>query len=122
MQRFIDASKAGDYEKIKACLSQSFLDKMSRMPGGEEAMKNGLKQSAGQNSGGTVGKTTYENDGATAVVEVKPDDKAQLPPGMTGVEMVLIKEEGQWKIDLETTGKRMIKKMFPNGIPGMPGS
>ena len=119
VQRMIDASKAGDYDKYKSCLCQSFLTKMAQSPQGEQAMRSAMQQQAGKNGGGKVGKTTYENNGLIAVVELTPNEGAQLQPGLTSVDIVLIKESGQWKIDLEATGRRLMKKLFPNGIPGM---
>jgi hypothetical protein len=63
----------------------------------------------GNKQGGKIIGTTYENNGDTAVVEIEPTSKSQLPPGMTKTEMVLIKEDGKWKMDMMATSARMMQ-------------
>ena len=119
VQKYIDANTAGDYDAVKACLRQDEVAVLGKRLGGEQAARERMKQGAGRNMGGDVLKTTYENSGSLAVVEVKPKDQSSMPPGITTVEVLLVNEDGKWKVDLKATAMRAIKKVFPNGVPGM---
>jgi len=123
VQKFVNASTARDYDALKSCLSQEDVVAIGALPGGEQALRNSwdqaAKQSASQDASYDVVKTTYENSGSTAVVEIKPKDQSKMPPGTTK-EIVLVQENGKWKVDMKATAMRMMKKMFPKGIPGMP--
>jgi len=120
VRKFMDANTAGDYDAFRSCLRQ---DEVAAM-GGEQAlrgmMKKAAERAAGKDTSYEVVKTTYENSDALAVVEIKPKDTSSMPPEMTTMEMLLVQEDGKWKVDLKATGMRMMKKLFPNGIPGMP--
>lgn len=120
VQQMIDASKAGDYEKMKACFSQSTINMIQMTPGGEEAAKQSLQGKSSRQYDGKITGVTYDDKNSSlAYVALEPANKAQLPPGMTSVEVVCSKENGQWKVDLMGTTMRMMRKMFPNGVPGM---
>lgn len=119
VRKYMDANTAGDYDAVKSCLRQDEVVALENRPGGEQAARERMKQGAGRNMGGDVLKTTYENSGSLAVVEIKPKDQSGMPPGITSVDALLVQEDGKWKIDLKATGMRAIKKAFPNGMPGM---
>ncbi len=121
VQRLIDASKAGDYEKMKACLSQSTINMLQMIPGGEEQAKRAMQSQASRQFDGKITGVTYDDkNNSLAYVALEPLDKRQLPPGLTSIDIVCTKENGQWKVDQQMTGIRMIRKMFPNGMSGGP--
>jgi hypothetical protein len=121
VQRFLDAAKAGDYEKMKACLTQSFINKIQAVPGGEEKVKADLPSQISKMDGNITGVTYDEKNSSLAYVAVEVSSKQQLPPGMTSLDMVCSKENGRWKVDLEATGARLVSKMMSGrGMSGMP--
>ena len=122
VQKFIDANKVGDYDALKSCLCQTNIAAIGRLPGGEEATRQKMKQGGGggQQIDADIVNSTYENSGAIAVVEVRPKDQKQLPPGVTTTEVVLVQEDGKWKIDMGATVMRAMKQLHPNGVPGQP--
>ncbi len=122
VQQMADAAKAGDFDKWKECITRGSLALFQQIPGGEDTMRQAMKKDAGQDAGLTIGATTYEDKGATAIVNVTATNpKAeQMMSGMGGnVDLVLIREEGKWKLDFMATGMRASKKM--GNMPGAPG-
>lgn len=117
VRKFMNASTAGDYDAMKSCLCQEGVAAMESMPALRDAMKKAAEHSAGKDTSYEVVKTTYENSGSLAVVEIKPKDQSSMPPGMTTMEMLLVREDGKWKLDMKATGMRKMKKRFPNGMP-----
>lgn len=115
VQKMIDATKAGDYDMLKSCLSQSSVSMMSMSVGeDEQAAREQMKKSAGKDPATKITGTTYEDDGKTAVVSMESTKPlpAGMPASMKTTEMVLLREEGQWKVDLVATSARMMKKIF----------
>jgi hypothetical protein len=121
VKKFNNATVTGDFDAFRSCLSEHQATALVNGPGGEQASRDALKriakQVAGKDTSYEVVKTTYENSGSLAVVEIKPNDTSRMSPGMTTSEMVLVRESGQWKVDTRATTMRMIKKLFPNGVP-----
>jgi len=116
VQRMLDASKQGDWDTFKSCFSQSTISALSFAPGGEEGMKQSFK--SGQDDVDKIMQTTYENDGNTAIIVVETT-ASRLPAGKRDQELVVLRENGQWRVDLISSMARAMKKMFPNGMPGM---
>ena len=133
VQRFVAASEGNDPEKIKSYLSQSTLN----MPGFAEGFARGKELAAkhskstqptkGQEVRVKILGTVYEGaDKNTAIVTCEPEDKSKIPAGMNAKqEIVLVKEEGKWKIDLMATIQRAfagaMKKGFRMPRGGPPG-
>jgi len=130
VQRFAVAAKDGDVEQIKPYLSQSTLD----LPGFERGMAAAKERAASHKEPGKeedtrvkILNTVYEGaDKNTAVVTFEPEDKSKAPAGMAKPqEVILVKEEGKWKIDLAATLQREFQKAFgkgfkmPKGGPGL---
>jgi hypothetical protein len=123
VQAFFKASKGSDVEKVKSYLSTSTLN----MPGLAEGFQRGFEYAAKNRQAQAdkeddadikVLETKYEGtDRNTAVVTCEPTGQ---PIGWSGtggkLDIVLVKEEGKWKIDMMTTAKRMLQKMMgPKG-------
>lgn len=115
VQKMIDATTEGDYDKLKSCLSQSSLSTLNMMVGSDEqAAREAMKKSAGSKvAARIVGTTTYEDGGKIAVVSA--ESTSPLPPNVPAsfktTETVLLREDGQWKIDLAATSARMMQKV-----------
>lgn len=126
VERFRNATEARDYDGFKSCLCKEDVAAIAAIPGGEQSLRSSWdqapKQSVGRDASYYVMKTTYENSGLTAVVETKPKDQSKMPPGMATKEILLVQEDGKWKIAYKATAIRYMKKRYPNGIPGMPRS
>ena len=112
---FIAAARAGDVEKVKTCVSSA-----SRAELDESGAAEGLKRSFQKNPNTKesdeekvkIGETTFEG-GSKALVEVMPTEPAAASAvGGMKVQMVLIKEEGQWRIDSKQTQDLMIKRVM----------
>ena len=124
IDRFVAAVKAGNFEGMKSTLSKSSTSMFAMIPGGEKAAMEGMKRDSSVANIKVI-KTTYE--GENAIVEV--EEVGKKPSGMAGMggptELVLIKEDGQWKIDLMATGARAMQKMQEKmknmPMPGGPG-
>ena len=124
--QFLDAMKAGDYDKFKSCLNQHSINllqnQIQKMPGGEALIREELKKEANQQMGGKITGVTYDEKNADlAYVALEPTNKAQLPPSMTSFDIVCSKEDGQWKVDLEATSLRMISKAAAARGMSVPG-
>lgn len=118
VQRMVDALNEGDWDKMKSCYTQSSVSLFAMI--GDEKMREVFAKSKGKDLGAKITKTTYEDDGKTAVVEVESPNGQGTMLAMKSQELVLLQESGQWKIDIKSTAMRMQKKMYPNGMPGMP--
>ena len=118
VQRMMDAINEGDWDKMKSCYTQSSVSMLEMI--GDEKMREVFAKSKGKDPGAKIIKTTYENDGKTAVVEVESANGQGTMLAMKSQELVLLQESGRWKIDIRSTGMRMQKKMYPNGVPAMP--
>lgn len=118
VNRFSAAVKSGDFEGMKSTLSKGSTSLFAMMPGGEQAIMESMKKDTG-NTDIKVIKTTYE--GENAIVQVEKAGKVSSGGGPS--ELVLIKEDGQWKIDLMATAGRAMQKMrekfqnMPSGVP-----
>jgi len=120
VQRFFKAAKDRDVEKLKSYLSQSTLS----VPGFSESFTRSFefasknKESADDSAYRLkILDTAYEGaEKNTAVVTCEPEDKSKIPAGADPKqEVVLVKEEGKWKIDLMATAQRAIRKFFGGG-------
>jgi hypothetical protein len=122
VQQFLDAAKAGDYDKLEACLTQSMVNIIQAVPGGGAAAKQSLLDQIRQQMEGKVTGVTYdEKNNSLAYVALEPTSKSHLPPGVTSIDVVCSKENNQWKVDLIATTMRMTSKMpGSRGTPGMP--
>lgn len=123
VERFMAAAKSGDFAAFKSCLSESSVSMFNTIPGGEEKIAEEFKkQGGGKDFDGKILKTSYE--GNNAIVEISPADASKMPPSIKTVDIVLVKESKEWKIDLEATVIRMMQKAFkgmPQGGFGKPG-
>jgi len=110
VEAYVAAAKAGDQEKLKSLLSSetvTILEDLEKQfgegfskaatPGGATGMPPGAPDIEMQ-----VGKASVQGGTATVPLEVKLG-KAQMPPGFPDsvkVSLSLVREGGQWKIDL----------------------
>jgi hypothetical protein len=101
VQKMIDAQKAGDRETFKSCFSASSISLLSMAPGGADAVMDAMMKQTPNEKPGKIISTTYEDNGATAIVTVASNQTNEL---------VLIKDNGQWKLDLMASGMRKMKK------------
>ena len=119
VQAFFKASKGADVEKVKSYLSSSTLN----MPGFADGFQRGFEFASKnrQSQGGKkddadvrIFQTTYEgSDKNTAVVMCEPTGQSIVSSGTGGtIDIVLVKEEGKWKIDMMATAQRMFQKMM----------
>ena len=120
VQRFAAAAQGNDPEKIKSYLSQSTMN----MPGFAEGFARGQELAAKNPKPKDdvdvrvkILSTVYEGaEKNTAIVTFEPEDKSKIPAGADPKqEVVLVKEEGKWKIDLMATAQRAIRKFFGGG-------
>ena len=128
VEAYVAAAKAGDQEKVKSLLSsetvtiledleKQFGDAFSKAaaPGGSAGMPPGAPDIEMQ-----VGKASVQGDTATVPLEVKMGD-AQMPPGFPDsakVSVDLVREGGQWKIDLADQLK--MAQQFAKAFGGSP--
>lgn len=120
VRNFMDAGKARDFEKMKACLSKGTIN-MMQMASGEEEMRRSFESGGSSGFEGEITACTYdESNSSLAYVNLVPTDKKSLAPGATSVEIVCCKEDGKWKIDLMATVMRMVKKVYGNMGRQMP--
>jgi|YNPNPStandDraft_1061719.scaffolds.fasta_scaffold00003_81 hypothetical protein len=113
VQKMLNAAKAKDIEKAKECLSQSSLNMIKSIPGGEKMFLQG----PGSSQDAEILGTTYEGD--KAIVEIKPKEQRQnMPPELSTVDIVLVKEDKEWKVDFGETMGRLMSKAFKSGFKG----
>lgn len=111
VQKFMEAAKANDVEKVKPFLSKDSLDLLEqqrKMTGQTNMNMGGLTEDV------EIGATKYEGtDKSIALVPIGPKDKSKIQPGQpSSIDLVLLKEEGKWKIDLKETMNRVMKMVF----------
>lgn len=112
---FFDAVKAKDAEKAKSYLSESTVSMMEAF-GGQDAMAKAFSQPGAQEQGEVnIIKTSYEGENAIVEAEAAGVMAKGLSAGMQSAELVLVKEEGAWKIDLMQTVTRMMGKFMKQG-------
>jgi hypothetical protein len=102
---FVSAAKAGDVEKLKSYLTTNCRSDFDK-PGVIEGLKRsfgGANAKESDESTVKAGKTTFEGD-SKALVELLPAKSTNAAPNAnTSLLMVLVKEEGQWRIDSKQT-------------------
>jgi len=122
VQGFAAAAQSNDPEKIKSYLSQSTMN----MPGFAEGFARGQELAAKNPKPKddvdvrvNVLSTVYEGaEKDTAIVTFEPEDKSKAPTGMgmgAKQELVLVKEDGKWKIDLPASIQRAVTKALGGG-------
>lgn len=124
VQEFLQAAKDSDYDKFKSHLTAESID-LAIKDGGIGITADALKKQASMN--GTFepstiiyGKPIFEGDNK-AIVTVEPKDKPPLLPGMPPQlanmkgEFVLLRENGQWKVDLKLTIQRTLDNIMKMG-------
>jgi hypothetical protein len=110
VEAYLAAAKAGDQEKVKSLLSSetvTILEDLEKQFGDAFSKAAGAGGPAGMPVGAPdiemqVGKASVQGDTATVPLEVKMG-KAQMPPGFPDsakISVDLVREGGQWKIDL----------------------
>ena len=115
VQRLVNAAKAEDLEGVKSCFTKASLELVKNLPGGEDAFAKSVTGNAGLGndvSVGKIGPAVYEGEDR-ALVEIEPEQKSTLPAGPDidiKSEMVLLREDGRWKIDLEQTVQHMMRR------------
>lgn len=128
VEAYVAAAKAGDQERIKSLMSSetvTILEDLEKQfgegfskaaaPGGPAGMPPGAPDIEMQ-----VGKASVQGDTATVPLEVKMGD-AQMPPGFPDsvkVSVNLVREGGQWKIDLADQLK--MAQQFAKAAGGSP--
>ena len=126
VQRYQDASKAGDQDALMATM----CEQSKKLLAGAPAAAGAIGKMPGAKAGDVqieIGTATVTADKAEVPVTYKLGGEAAKGAGgmnsMT-MPMALVKEGGEWKIDLMATTQAMFKNlkgMMPNGPPpGMP--
>lgn len=121
VNRHIEAIMAADFEAMKSTLTKSGASQFATASGHEKQLMEFMKQVMGAATP-KVTKTSYEGENAIVEIEVAGGQ------GSSGKELhgfVLVKEDGQWKIDPTATGLReqqkTLEKLQNMRIPGGPG-
>jgi hypothetical protein len=123
--RYVAASKAGDEQAAKACLTadsakavDDLQKSMPAMPGpmaGSVKFATSLLVPPGLNLDVAIGKSEVKGDSATVQITLVPKGGAKGGPGAMagggGIPLTLKREGGQWKIDT-TQEVAMIKQMM----------
>jgi len=106
ISRLIGAVEAGDYAAAKSCFTNSSLALLG-VPSGNTGMAGGFVRTSARLNIRVVG-TSYEGtQSEIAIVECEPTDGANMPPGITiRFQLVVLQEEGDWKIDVGKTLER----------------
>lgn len=110
VDKFVASVKAGDFEGVKSTLNKSATDMIASVPSNrlEEAKASfmgAMKRNLGDQTIKVV-KTSYDGDTAIVGVEVTG---AQVPSENGSHDVVLVKENGAWKIDFQATAMRDAK-------------
>jgi hypothetical protein len=111
---FTEATQSGDLEKMKDCLAASnraFLD----MPGVAEGFKKGFDMAKSLRGDAAAkkydyGPTTFEGDSKAVVQVSEKKAEGETAGSDQSQSVVLVKEDGKWKIDLRETAMRELKK------------
>lgn len=115
VQQFIDASKAGDFDKMKACLCQSMVNMIDSIPGAEQQAKRQMTSGGSNQFDGRITGVTYDpSNSDLAYINLEPATANPSLPGMRNIEIVCCKENGAWKIDFNATGLRAMAKARGN--------
>lgn len=111
INRLISAVEGGDENAAKSCFTSTSLALLG-IPSGNTGMAGGFVGGRARLTIRVVG-TTYEgSEGETAVVQCEPTGSTNLPPGIQiRFELVLLQEEGDWKIDVGKTLERARRQM-----------
>jgi TPR repeat protein len=99
VKAYLRAAEAGDTAAMKAMLS---ADTLKLLNIGGTASANAMKASVPTGATYTLGETKIEGDRATVFVKYA-GAAAPSPAQGQDVPFVLVKENGQWKIDLLST-------------------
>ena len=117
VKQFVRAAEDRDADKIKSYLSQSTLNAPGFAEGfarGKELAANIPKPEEVKHERVKILSTTYEGaEKNTAIVTCEPEDNSKAPSVMgmdSKQEVVLVKEEGKWRVDLVTTLQRAVQK------------
>lgn len=128
VEAYVAAAKAGDQEKVKSLLSSetvTILEDLEKQFGQAFGKPGSPAGPAGMPPGGPdiemqVGKASVEGDTATVPVEVKMGEAPMLPglPDSMKMSLNLVREGGQWKIDLSDQLK--MAQQFAKAFDGSP--
>ena len=121
VQSFFQAAGDGDYEKFKSYLTAASIEKIKTQSGGEKKAAESLKFAFSKGQAFDInkmifGKPTFEGE-EKAFVAIDLKEKPQMPPGVPPqlanlkTELVLLRESGKWKIDLQATETHMMEKV-----------
>lgn len=102
VKAYLRAAEAGDTAAMEAMLSADTL-KLLNIIGGGAASANAMKAPVPTEATYTLGETKIEGDKATVFVEYAGNAAAPSTVQGQGVAFVVVKEDGQWKIDLLPT-------------------
>jgi len=115
VRKYLAAQATGDYATLKTLLAKSSVDAL--FPPGQPLPKPDKNATVPDME---IGKATVTGDKATVPVKVKQGQATFGMPEQT-LDMILIKEGGEWKVDLQATVEEAYKKiMGGQGLQGGP--
>ena len=133
VQGFFDSAESGDFDAMKACLTEASIREIGKLPGGEEQAAEDMKRALAQGDDADwdikVSEAVYEGDDK-AIVGIEPTKDSQQAAALREmgmkIEFVLLREDSRWKIDMDETEKRMMRQMqkvfenMPKSLPKAP--
>lgn len=119
VQRLSDPLVVSDFNKLKKYLSQSTIDAIVKKYGSEQEaakqMKGNIFNSSIARLNGQktqTGKTTYENENTALVEIIQPENEARNMRQLLGrdvtLQVVVVRENKQWKVDVVETVHRWV--------------
>lgn len=100
---FFDSAKAGDYEGVISCLTPKSAASLVKKFGGEQELRRKIKQSKEDFLQARVYPATYRDSGKTAIVKMETKTKDGSTVRTDAIDIVLVRERGRWKIDMDAT-------------------
>jgi hypothetical protein len=114
METFFAAGNAGNKEKAKECIIKSEWEEMKKRMKESDLidMNSTSDEETTTNQHREYTINSVKKDGNTAIVDTTWTDK----DGKHNMEWVLKQLNGQWKISMQSTFKRQMKKAFDKGF------
>lgn len=114
VQRFIDSAKAGDYDGVISCLTPKSAASLIKESGGERELRLTIEQSKKDILEARAFPATYRGGGKTAIVKMEAKTKEGSTDRTDTTDIVLVRERGRWKIDMDATID-LIDAKLPDG-------
>jgi hypothetical protein len=102
VQRFIDSANAGDCDRMLSHLTRKSARNLVKESGGKEGLKRAM-QEGGELVGSKVSRATYRNGGKAALVKMELKTKEGSTVRSDTTDIVMVREGGRWKIDMDAT-------------------